>query len=210
MRIPAAGLRVLERAAFAAGAVLIGWVAWQLAAAQWYQHVEGRRLERWLAQPAAPTALVDPAFHARLARAASARHEPVGRLRIPRLGLSAVVAEGADEAILARAVGHLPRTAFPGERGNTVLAAHRDSFFRHLARLRRGDLIEIDTADGRFRYRVQGSSVVGPDHVEVSAATRDATLTLITCYPFEFIGPAPLRFVVRASLLPSRLAVSTG
>jgi len=115
LRIPAPGLRILERAAFAAGAVLIGWVAWQLAAAQWYQRVERRRLERWLAQPAAPAVLVDPAFDARLARAASARHEPVGRLRIPRLGLSAVVAEGADDATLARAVGHLPRTAFPGD-----------------------------------------------------------------------------------------------
>jgi LPXTG-site transpeptidase (sortase) family protein len=102
---------------------------------------------------------------------------------------------------LRRAVGHVPGTAFPGEAGNVVLAGHRDMHFRPLHDARRGDLLRLVTPDGTFVYRVDDLEVVDPGHTEVMQSTAVPQLTLITCYPFSYVGPAPQRFVVRASLL---------
>jgi sortase A len=117
---------------------------------------------------------------------------------VPRLGLSAIVREGVDEATLRRAVGHVPQTARPGEAGNAALAAHRDTFFRPLKHIRKGDRIKVTTPDGAHEYRVTETRVVAPDDVSVLAPTMNPTLTLVTCYPFNFVGTAPKRFVVRA------------
>ena len=124
----------------------------------------------------------------------------VGRLEIPRLSLSAVVFEGADPDVLERGAGHLPGSALPGDRGNTVLAAHRDTFFRSLRGIRVGDLVKIHRPQRDSAYVVQSARVVEPDEVDVLKPTPEPALTLITCYPFRFIGPAPERFVVRALL----------
>lgn len=126
----------------------------------------------------------------------------VGRLEIPRLNLSAIVFEGADQDVLERGAGHLPGSALPGNRGNAVLAAHRDTFFRPLRGIRVGDVIKVRRQSKDNVYVVQSARVVEPDEVDVLRSTAEPALTLITCYPFRFIGPAPERFVVRAVLAP--------
>jgi sortase A len=122
----------------------------------------------------------------------------IGRIQIERLGLSAVVAQGDSPSVLRRAVGHVPGTALPGEDGNIALAGHRDTFFRALRRTREGDVITIATAEGEYQYEVQFTAVVPPTDMQVLRSSGKEELTLITCYPFFYIGPAPDRFVVRA------------
>jgi sortase A len=124
----------------------------------------------------------------------------VGRLDIPRLSLSTIVFEGADQEVLERGAGHLPGSALPGDRGNTVLAAHRDTFFRALRGIRVGDVVKIHTEPKDSVYVVESARVVEPDEVDVLKPTHEPALTLITCYPFRYVGPAPERFVVRAVL----------
>jgi sortase A len=121
----------------------------------------------------------------------------VGRIEIPRLKFSAVIFEGIDDATLDRGVGHLAGTATPGERGNLVLAGHRDTFFRPLKKIREGDEINVTGPDGVSRYRVELTQIVAPEATEVLRSTGGSTLTLITCYPFRYIGNAPDRFIVR-------------
>lgn len=125
----------------------------------------------------------------------------VGRVEIPRLNLSTVIFEGTDQHVLERGAGHLPGSALPGNRGNTVLAAHRDTFFRPLRGIRIGDRVKIHQRAGDDVYIVKSARVVQPDEVDVLKPTAEPSLTLITCYPFRFIGPAPERFVVRAVLI---------
>ena len=122
----------------------------------------------------------------------------IGEIQIPRLGLRAMIAQGESAPILRRSVGHLSDTALPGEVGNVVLAGHRDTFFRPLSGVRAGDSITLKTRDGEFEYLVESTSVVAPSAVEVLEPTGGRTLTLITCYPFSYIGAAPNRFIVRA------------
>ena len=123
---------------------------------------------------------------------------PIGRLEIPRLGLSVVVAEGDDDTTLNVAVGHLPDTPLPWQEGNSALAGHRDSFFRPLRHIQVGDDIRLATRHGTLRYRVTRQTIVEPDELWVLDRSPAAALTLVTCYPFDFVGPAPQRFVVQA------------
>lgn len=122
----------------------------------------------------------------------------IGVLEIPRLGLSSIVLEGDEDAALLLGVGHLSETPLPWHGGNSVLAAHRDTFFRPLEGIRRNDVITFTTADARLEYFVKGTRIVEPTDLEVLAPASSATLTLITCFPFDYIGPAPRRFVVTA------------
>ncbi|HEU5179766.1 MAG TPA: class D sortase [Candidatus Polarisedimenticolia bacterium] len=136
-------------------------------------------------------------------RAAATRREIsrsglIGRIEIPRLGVSAMVAEGTSTRVLRRAVGHLSETSLPGEPGNVALAGHRDSFFRRLSGVREGDRVRITTPDGVHEYSVESHRVVGPKDMGVLKSSSTPTLTLITCFPFNYIGAAPERFVVRA------------
>lgn len=124
--------------------------------------------------------------------------DPVGQIVIPRVGLDAVVVEGDDESVLRVAVGHLPDTPLPWEDGNTALAGHRDTFFRPLRKIAEGDEIRLVTRHGTFEYRVRETLVVQPEDVWVLNVTDQPTLTLITCYPFGYVGPASQRFIVRA------------
>lgn len=132
------------------------------------------------------------------ARASAAAGGLIGRLEIPGVGIDAIVAEGVDTVTLRRAVGHLPDTSFPGEKGNVALAGHRDTIFRGLRHIELDERIVFATPDGRFEYFVDQVSIVEPEHTAVLDPGPDPSLTLITCYPFNYVGPAPLRYVVRA------------
>ncbi|MFN2239901.1 MAG: class D sortase [Thermoanaerobaculia bacterium] len=123
----------------------------------------------------------------------------LGRIVIPRLGLSAFVLEGEDESTFQRAVGFLPGTARPGEGGNTALAAHRDTFFRPLERLEIDDRIRLEVPPNTYEYRVASLRIVESNEVSVLESTGTEELTLVTCYPFRMIGPAPDRFIVKAT-----------
>ena len=128
--------------------------------------------------------------------------ELIGRVDIPRLKLSAAVAEGDDDKTLGKAVGHLPDTPLPWQRrGNVGLAAHRDGLFRKLEGIRIGDDVRLVTTRGEFQYQVRKTHIVNPDDVWVLAPTATPTITLITCYPFSFVGNAPQRFIVQAELV---------
>lgn len=125
----------------------------------------------------------------------------LGRIEIPRVGVSAMVREGVDDETLDLAVGHIPGTPRPGEPGNVALAGHRDSFFEGLREIRLADEIRIETPRGPHRYVVESTEIVRPEDVRVIAPTKDDVLTLVTCYPFKYVGNAPKRFIVRARLV---------
>jgi sortase A len=127
----------------------------------------------------------------------------IGEIQVPRLHLKAIVVQGDSHTILRRAVGHIPETALPGTPGNVVLAGHRDTFFRPLRNIRLGDAIDLKTPDGEFQYLVESTQVVPASNLEVLNASHGHTLTLITCFPFDYLGPAPNRFIVRARELVS-------
>ena len=135
------------------------------------------------------------AWRAELSRPAPA---PYAVLRIPKIHLEAAVLPGTDDATLNRGLGHIEDTALPGTEGNSGIAGHRDGFFRGLKDVSPGDLIELQTRDGRQTYRIERTWIVDPDDVSVLDPTPAQALTLVTCYPFYFVGPAPQRFIVRA------------
>jgi sortase A len=124
---------------------------------------------------------------------------PLATLQIRRLGVSVVVLAGTDDWTLNRAVGHIAGTPKPGDDGNVGLAGHRDGFFRPLKDIAVGDVIEMAMEKGVDRYRVTETLIVSPSDVWVLDPTKTPTLTLVTCYPFYFIGSAPKRFIVRAA-----------
>lgn len=121
-------------------------------------------------------------------------------LEIPRLGLTVPVLEGTDELTLNRGVGHVEGTALPGERANVGIAGHRDGFFRVLKDVTSGDTIRLVTLGETLGYTVEDIQVVEPEEVQVLAPTSTPVLTLVTCYPFYYVGNAPQRYIVRASL----------
>jgi len=125
--------------------------------------------------------------------------EPMARLEIPRLGLSVVVVEGVAGGDLRRAIGHIPGTAFPWQSGNVGIAGHRDTFFRCLRSIRCDDVITLTTLEKVYRYHVISTDVVHPRDVDVLAPGGNDSLTLVTCFPFYFVGSAPQRFIVRAN-----------
>ena len=129
----------------------------------------------------------------------------IGRIEVPRLNLSALAREGVDVRTLRGSVGHVPGTALPGEPGNAAFAAHRDTFFRPLAGIRKGDTVLVTTPDGVHRYRVYATRIVAPTEISVLRAGHQSQLTLVTCYPFDFVGSAPQRFIVQAELTPPSL-----
>jgi sortase A len=123
---------------------------------------------------------------------------PVAILRIPDIGLEVAVLPGTDALTLNRGVGHIEDTAMPGTDGNAGIAGHRDGFFRGLKDIASGDVIELETLEGRHRYHVERTWIVDPQDVSVLAPTPARALTLVTCYPFYSVGPSPQRFIVRA------------
>lgn len=126
---------------------------------------------------------------------------PISRLEIPRLGMSVLVAEGTNSHTLKLGAGHIRGTAYPDETGNIGIAGHRDTFFRALRSINAGDIIVLTTAHQAFRYSVEWTRVVQPADVNVLRPSPEPVLTLVTCYPFKFVGSAPERFIVRARRL---------
>jgi sortase A len=168
----------------AVGLLALGYAAYVVIDTTTYQTIELRRFERARQMTSAEPPLVEGG--------------PIGEIRIPRLGLAAMVLQGDSTAVLRHAVGHLAETALPGESGNVVLAGHRDTLFRPLESVQVGDVITLNTRGGAFTYMVESTRVVPPTDLQVIQATGRRTLTLITCFPFAYIGSAPNRFIVRA------------
>lgn len=149
-------------------------------------------------EPLPPRAAVAPSLLSVIVRPMAPPADALGELSIPRLELSAVIFEGTDDRTLRFGLGHVEDTPLPSEAGNVAIAGHRDSFFRRLHELREDDDIWVDTIDQRVRYHVAWLRVVDPREVSVLDPTSEPALTLVTCFPFQFVGPAPYRFVVRA------------
>ncbi|HEY1936854.1 MAG TPA: class D sortase [Candidatus Angelobacter sp.] len=137
--------------------------------------------------------------------------EPIGRLEIPQIHISAVVAEGTSPLVLSRAVGHAVGTALPGQAGNVTLAAHCDTFFRHLGDVRSGDIIQVDEAKHAYKYQVRFTTVVGTKDTWVLQPTEKETLTLLTCYPFHFsrASPRPVHYSSAQDLCGRRMTLHT-
>ncbi len=175
----------------AAGALLIAFAAenrWIGARAQ----AEARHSGVLEAGDAAPPMKPAPSPEPR-------RGELVARLRIPRIGLDVFVFEGVGEQTLRRGPGHVPETARPGAPGNCVIAAHRDSFFRPLEKARPGDLVVLESGRSRRTFRLARRAIVEPTDLRPLAPSSGDKLTLLTCYPFAWIGPAPQRLVWEAA-----------
>ena len=132
--------------------------------------------------------------------------EALARLRVDRLGLEVMVAEGSDEKTLALGPGHLQESALPGEPGNCIIAGHRDAEVRRLRDIRVGDLVDLSGWSGSARYRVTAIRIVDRDQTGLLAVGEEARLTLVTCYPFLYVGPAPQRFIVQAELVRAEVA----
>src|SRR5262249_45459911 len=196
-------LRWLERALVGIGAALALWSALTIAQTRFYSK---------LPPPLARSAIArlpgeEPSHTAGspgTARAGLRTGDWVARLEVPRVDLGATVLEGSDDATLSRAAGHIEDTALPGTVGNAGIAAHRDTIFRPVRNLRVGDVMTVTTARGVYDYRVDRTMIVNPEDVYVLDPTAHATLTLVTCYPFTFIGHAPHRFIVKAGLVRER------
>ncbi len=193
-------LLVVERVLLATAIAALGWYVAVHVVARLDQASQDRALESIRVESETTNAAPPPTSAPLQPRAL------VGRLEIPRLGMRTIVREGIDSGTLRRAVGHVPETALPGQPGNAALAGHRDTFFRPLKNIRKDDRITVTTPDGVHEYRVTETRVVAPEDVSVLAPTEDPTLTLVTCYPFSFIGNAPNRFVVRATRIEEKVA----
>jgi len=189
--------KLAQYALATAGVLALGFCMAEFVESYLYQAREVRSFDRELhnneeckGKPPDPIAPVAP-------RAG----EVIGQLEIPRLGVFVIVVEGADPGDLKHAVGHITGTSLPGESGNVGIAGHRDTFFRPLRFTQPGDRIALRTLRGTYRYRVISTTLVQPTEVQVlNPIGRDA-LTLVTCYPFYYVGPAPERFIVRAERL---------
>jgi sortase A len=131
-----------------------------------------------------------------LSAAAAKEGDVLGRIQIPRLGMEVAILEGTTSQTLLLGVGHIKGTALPGEPGNIGIAGHRDTYFRDLRDIRNGDEIQIQTRTGRVSYEVDSLQIVAPGDTGMLAATTRSTITLVTCYPFHYIGAAPERFIV--------------
>jgi sortase A len=188
----------LERALIIFGLGCLGFYGVEALKTWHYQRNAKAKIEEIVSAPRPPEEIE----HVPQAAKPLARGELIGRVDIPRLKLSAAVAEGDDDETLKKAVGHLPDTPLPWARsGNVGIAAHRDGLFRRLENIQLNDDVRVTTSRGEYHYRVKKTHIVDPDDVWVLAPTATPTITLITCYPFSFIGNAPQRFIVQAELV---------
>lgn len=226
--------RWIERVLVLVGLLCLGSYAYAWLDAKVYEKLESRRLDAALAQraaeraartgtpPAEETDSFDSFRHG--AGQVQEQAEPelsesffahleegdlIGRIEVPRLGVSAIVLEGVGHKTLRRGVGHIPDTALPDQEGNIGIAGHRDSFFRGLKDIRKDDIIELTTPDGTRSYRVEWTQIVRPKDVQVLEGSGGPELTLVTCYPFYYVGSAPKRFIVRAVRVADQTAEST-
>ena len=182
-------IRVFPLVLIAGGLCLLAYVASQYAE----MYVQQRRLaEEWQQANSEPA----PAAKSHSA----ALSNGVSRLLIPKINLDSFIVEGTNHRSLLIGPGHMKDSAIPGQSGNAVVTGHRDTFFRHIHELEKGDEIIVERGGEKFVYQVTGKRIVGPDDLSVVRPTPDDELTLITCYPTHFIGPAPKRLVVFSKL----------
>jgi sortase A len=188
-------MRLISWLLITAGLLLTGYGFYYYYSSQQGQRQAG---QEWAAEepvPARPPALPEKQYFNPYKLG-----DPVAKLRVPRLAATLFVVEGTDQKDLKKGPGHMPGTALPGVTGNCVIAGHRDTHFRVLEQIRKGDEVELDTHYGTFRYKVRSMEVVLPTNVSSLRPTSDAVLHLITCYPFNYIGHAPKRMVIEADL----------
>ncbi len=189
-------LKWIQRALLTVAAAAFGYGGFVLTDAWWFQRSERHQLNRIMGlQNATDTS--KSTSDIKVLRVA-AHDGLIGSIAIARVGLSAIVLEGDDPRTLRRGVGHIARTPLPGQQGNIGIAGHRDTFFRSLRNVKLNDVVIFETIAGEYRYRIVSTRVVKPTEVSVLNPGENETLTLITCYPFYFVGSAPNRFIVRA------------
>jgi sortase A len=192
-------LRWTRNAFLVAGALALCYCGVVLLDANLYQAKQAKRFQQEFESVRPPIAST-----VRVANPPAARPsgEALGRIEIARIGLTAMIVEGTDGRTLRRAVGHIRGTPQPGQPGNVAIAGHRDTFFRPLRNVLPHDEITLTTLDGSYHYLVDSTEVVPPEDTQVLNNSGDTSLTLVTCYPFYFVGPAPKRFIVRAHKIP--------
>ncbi len=188
-------LRWSRNTLLTAGVLILGYCGYVLLDARLYQASETRNFEEQI-KGSAPILASDVSL--REASFLPDAGKPLGEIELTRVGVTAMILEGTDDRTLRRAVGHVPGTPLPGQPGNVAIAGHRDTFFRALRNVRQDDEITLMTLQGSYRYRVDSISVVGPEATQVLDNTGGDFLTLVTCFPFYYVGPAPRRFIVRA------------
>ncbi len=188
-------LKWLQYAFFICGTLALGYSAFVLISARLYQRKAAKQFEQhvYVNVPVEPS----PS----LARPVDG--VPLARFEIPRLNMDTVLIEGDTDADLRRAIGHIPGTALPGNAGNVGIAGHRDTFFRPLRNVRAGDVITLKTTGATYRYKVESTEIVMPDRSDVLNPTPEPHLTLVTCFPFYYVGSAPKRFIVHAHEIES-------
>jgi sortase A len=194
-------LRWLQRILFTGAVLTLGYCGFVLLDAWIFEQRQTRNLERLLHDPLPSGSSPSPNELA-LTRIDGL----MGRIEIPSVGISAVVVEGTNKTTLRRAAGHIQGTAVPGQPGNIGIAAHRDTFFRPLRNVRLNDIVTLTTLRGEYDYRVVSTRVVSPDEVSVLNPSKHEILTLVSCYPFYYVGPSPNRFIVRAERVTERPA----
>jgi len=173
-----------------AGAVLLGYVGSEYLAM--YREQQALR-QQWQEQQSSALA---SSLTARVAK-----HDGLTRVSIPKIDLDVIVVEGTNHKALRLGPGHLKGTPAPGEVGNSVISAHRDTFFRNIYELKTGDEIHVRRDGHDYTFQVTGKKIVLPSDLSVVKKTSDTRLTLITCYPIYYIGPAPKRLVVFSKLV---------
>ncbi len=184
-------LRWSQRLLIITGTLALGYVGFTFFDARLYQVAAKRSLESQIQ--------FEEVHQGSQPKPAVKIGDVLGRVDVPRLGISVAVLQGISSRTLRLGVGHIEGTPLPGETGNTGIAGHRDTFFRELKDIRKNDEIQLQTATELLHYQVDWVKVVDPDDMTVlDPSTFGSTLTLVTCYPFYFIGSAPKRFVVRA------------
>jgi sortase A len=212
-------LRWSQYLTFGVGVLLLGYCGFVLLDARLFENYQSRQFQQALksltlskggAKNLHPSSLPAPEAQPTPTRTespgiAGLGGSALGRIEISAIGLDAMIMEGTDGKTLRRAVGHISGTPLPGEQGNVAIAGHRDTFFRTLRNIRENDEITLTTLAGSFGYRVDSIKVVEADDMAVLDSSDAAILTLVTCYPFYFVGPAPKRFVVRAHRVSSEV-----
>jgi sortase A len=195
-------LKWIERGLLTLGVALGAWCAAVLVEARFHQSVpvSGQLTVTQTAVPVLPGEGGKAAPHP-ATPSAPAAGSLIARLEAPSVRMTTNILEGSDDATLSRGAGHIEDTPFPGQPGNIGIAGHRDTVFRPLRHIKVGDPLQITTGDRMYQYRISKTLIVGPDDVYVLDPTARPTVTLVTCYPFDFIGHAPKRFIVQAELV---------
>jgi sortase A len=191
-----ATVRAVQRVTLAAGICLLAWPMLVSAESVWAQWAAGHELAQ--AKFAGRETIVPGKAGAVASAGTPPRGSALARFEIPRLKLAYPLLEGTDNGTLDKSIGHVEGTGLPGDTGNIGIAGHRNTHFRKLEWVRRGDEIVLTSAKGRFRYYVEWARLFTPTDIEVLDRNHGPAVTLVTCFPFEYVGAAPLRYIIRA------------